>query len=89
MSDKPKKGDNPFMNGVDAEELIITPEQKAEMFKEKENEIVKQEGKDQRLVALVEPSLKKRLVEYADELDVKYAVVIRAAISEYLEKRGR
>lgn len=82
------KGKNAFFDD-EQDDVVITPEQKAEMFAEKENEIVKQEGKEQRLVALVEPSLKKRLVEYAAELDVKYAVVVRAAISEYLEKRGR
>lgn len=83
------KGQNPFFEEEQEEVVVTAPEQKKEMFAQKSNEIVKPEELSERIVALVEPSLKKRLVDYAAELDVKHAVIIRAAINEYLEKRGR
>lgn len=82
-----KKGDNPFFEELDEEEVIVN-DKKAEMFSQPE-EIKKPEMKDERIIALVEPSLKKRLVNYAKKVrGVKYAVIVREAVEEYLEKRG-
>lgn len=83
------KGSNPFFEEEQEEVVVTAPKAKEEMFADKNNEIVKPEELSERIVALVEPSLKKRLVDYAAELDVKHAAIIRAALNDYLEKRGR
>lgn len=83
------KGKNPFFEEELEEEVVTVPEQKKEMFEDKGNEFVKSEELSERIVILAEPSLKKRLVDYAAEMDVKHAVIVRAALNEYLEKRGR
>lgn len=83
------KGQNRFFEEEQEEEVVTAPEQKKEMFMEQGNEIVKPESKDERIVALIEPSLKKRLVDYSESLGVKHAVIIRAALQEYLDKRGQ
>lgn len=82
-----KKGDNPFFEELGEEEVTVN-EKKAEMFSQKESVTPKVEAKSDRIIAYLEPSLKKRLVDCAAENDVKYAVIVRAAIAEYLEKRG-
>ena len=83
------KGQNRFFDDEHEEVVTTAPEQKKEMFEEKNNEFVKSEELSERIVILAEPSLKKRLVDYAAEMDVKHAVIVRAALKEYLEKRGR
>lgn len=80
------KGKNPFYKEEQEEKIIVT-EQKAEMFEEKVT-TPKVEAKSDRIIAYLEPSLKKRMVKCAKNNDVKYAVIVRAAIEEYLEKRG-
>lgn len=80
------KGKNPFFE-EEQEEMVTVTEQKAEMFEEKMS-TPKVEAKSDRIIAYLEPSLKKRMVECAKNNDVKYAVIVRAAIEEYLEKRG-
>lgn len=82
------KGDNPFME----EEFEIAEttdiEKKAKMF-EQDNDDLKVEPKSALISAFyVEPSLKQRLVNFAEGSGVKQSVVLRAAIQEFLEKRG-
>lgn len=82
-----KKGDNPFFEEMDTEEVTVT-EKKAEMFEQKQDDL-KVEPKSARIpMFYVEPSLKQRLADYVTENDVKQSVVLRAAIQEFLEKRG-
>lgn len=83
------KGDNPFMN----EEFDIAEtgdiEKKARMFEQDNDSDLIVEPKSAKVAAFyIEPSLKERMVNYAEGTGVKQSVVLRAAIQEFLEKRG-
>lgn len=87
------KGDRPLFDDDAYDPTVegVTPEAKAkrEMFEQDNDSDLKVEPKSALISAFyVEPSLKQRLVNFAEGSGVKQSVVLRAAIQEFLEKRG-
>lgn len=88
-----KKGQAPLFDedAYDPTAEGVTPEAetKKEMFEQDTDNELKVEPKSARIpMFYVEPSLKQRLADYVTENDVKQSVVLRAAVQEFLEKRG-
>lgn len=83
------KGSNPFYNEDAEQKVTLEAERKAEMFAQDDDSELRVEPKSEKVpMFFIEPSLKERMTNYLEKNDIKQSVFLRAAIREFLEKRG-